>query len=749
MKTVLRLNAIRVVFLLGVSLIAAGIIYFFAANWGGLPRLQKISLAAGLIVIFYGASYLFSRLKTLPGHHAFLSDILLVASCISFGAAVALLGQIYNWHADSYTLFLAWSVPALLFARIGRYGPFYVLSYVLLHAALWFYFYPSSLGTTYTEIERLAIGGLFASINFIAFLLAEYKRLPSAAVKTLSFLVFYLFLLLMTNSFEYETYGVWINLLYIVAAIFCFYYFIRIRRNKTFLTLNALAVSVFAVFKFIELASRFGSTGFYVLGLCFVALLLTGNVLFFRYVNRLDDESSPSLHMDDFEERPERETSRNGRMLREVVSTIVTIVGVLIGSISLIGLVMFAAGSSEPQYALFIIALVLIAPMLALNEWNEAVRYTLLTVGFIAGIVSTVWIHMAVLSVVMLLLSIAGWLALKGRIQRLLTYAVTNLNIGIVLVQLFEWADPQFAYFILTLAVINSAIFVPLHRKADRPFSRHLRESSLFFTLLYLFWLTFLDGIFPYSYEIFNAVNFIVVTSLIFVFLRMKKSSDAGVAFVFWFVYVAFKYYDMLWPLLHKSVTLIVAGVLLFSAVYIIARKAGSGDEERPGLAIVRKSSLAIFAVIVLQLAYLGVQAVNSEILLTNGVSVKLELQPVDPRSLLQGDYVSLNYDISVLPHSVSDSPNPYSLARSVKVVLAPDQSGVYRFDRMLAPGESIAEKEVVINGKLLGGQRVYYGIETYFVPEGAGLEVERSARFAYIRVGASGDALLERLAEN
>ena len=50
------------------------------------------------------------------------------------------------------------------------------------------------------------------------------------------------------------------------------------------------------------------------------------------------------------------------------------------------------------------------------------------------------------------------------------------------------------------------------------------------------------------------------------------------------------------------------------------------------------------------------------------------------------------------------------------------------------------------MNGQTSGWGTIYYGIETYFVPEGTGLETERNARLAYVRVGAGGDALLERL---
>ncbi|MFG5107565.1 GDYXXLXY domain-containing protein, partial [Campylobacter lari] len=53
---------------------------------------------------------------------------------------------------------------------------------------------------------------------------------------------------------------------------------------------------------------------------------------------------------------------------------------------------------------------------------------------------------------------------------------------------------------------------------------------------------------------------------------------------------------------------------------------------------------------------------------------------------------------------------------------------------------------DVIINGSTIGGNRVEYGIESYFVPEGTGLEVERNAKYAIVKIGERGDAILESL---
>src|SRR5690606_11306192 len=145
---------------------------------------------------------------------------------------------------------------------------------------------------------------------------------------------------------------------------------------------------------------------------------------------------------------------------------------------------------------------------------------------------------------------------------------------------------------------------------------------------------------------------------------------------------------------------------------------------------------------------YMGAQIVAKESILAEGVTVKLALAPIDPRSLMQGDYVSLNYDISTAPDHLADRIQEMPANSRVRVVLRMGQDGVVEFDRILEKNEVSSEGEVVINGRTDGWRNIYYGIESYFVPEGDGPKFERSAHFASVRIGKNGDALLEHLLE-
>ncbi|MVP00613.1 GDYXXLXY domain-containing protein [Paenibacillus lutrae] len=741
----LQLNVIRTGFLLGISLVLSAIIYFFAANWGGLDRIEKVLLSAGLVLLFYGLCFIWSRFRGMLGHHTFLSNLFLAGGCIAFGISVALLGQIYNSHADSYGLFLIWSVPALLFAWITRYSPFYLLSYVLIHLTLWFYFYPSAIFYEHRDEKLMLIGVLFAVINLVVFVWTERERLQSAPLKFISFIIFHLSLLFLTDSTKFENAGLWMNIPCIAAISAGFYYFTKIRLNKMYLTLNALAASAFAVFKFFELAAAYSSTAFFVYGLVFVALLLTANAWFFRYLNKLDRQESESAAEHTHQDAPPEQSSA---LVGKIVSSIVTVIGVIIGSVSLLGVVLLATDARDPENTIFMLSLFFIIPMVLIPRMNAAVRYTLLTIGYIAGLLSLVLIDKPVLSSLFLILSIAGWLRMEGRIQRLFTYALTHINLAVLIYQLLSPKYEEFAAIVLILFVLNAVMHLYSYSLKKDTLWQPVRESSLFFALLFLFWLTFLDDIFPYSRALFTVLNFLLVTFLVFLYIRQNKTAYAYMSLFFWFSFLVYKYYDLLWNLLHKSVTLALLGLLTFAVTYIAARRTGANDTST-SVSFVRASPLLITVTIVLQLGFIGYQAAAYESLLKNGTSIKLEIEPLDPRSLLQGDYVNLRYTISSPAQSTTGRLDQESSQSKVKVVLVPDKDGIYTFGHFLAEGDTLAGGEVVINGEMSGGRFIYYGIETYFVPEGTGLEVERNARYAYVRVNADGDARIEKLARD
>jgi len=127
------------------------------------------------------------------------------------------------------------------------------------------------------------------------------------------------------------------------------------------------------------------------------------------------------------------------------------------------------------------------------------------------------------------------------------------------------------------------------------------------------------------------------------------------------------------------------------------------------------------------------------------GKEVLLKTVPVDPRDLLRGDYVVLNYEISTPPRMQKGN---FSSDSTVYVVLDIDKDNIATVRYV---SDKIPRNEFFIKGKVRNkwSPRVEYGIESYFVKEGTGLELEqklRSGAYAKVAIDKNGNAKVKEL---
>ena len=151
---------------------------------------------------------------------------------------------------------------------------------------------------------------------------------------------------------------------------------------------------------------------------------------------------------------------------------------------------------------------------------------------------------------------------------------------------------------------------------------------------------------------------------------------------------------------------------------------------------------LTVF-VIAIQFAFIFGTVVNNEINLKSAQEIIVKLAPRDPRSLLQGDYIILTYDITHATQKAIKGKN----MKKFRVVLTPENN-IYKFKEVLTMTQnySIKQGEVLMNGNVQKRYRVVFGIENYFVEEGTGRNVERSAKYARLKITSKGDAFISEL---
>ena len=188
-----------------------------------------------------------------------------------------------------------------------------------------------------------------------------------------------------------------------------------------------------------------------------------------------------------------------------------------------------------------------------------------------------------------------------------------------------------------------------------------------------------------------------------------------------------------------------------------------------------------IFGGLLLVIVVLVGLVVGKERVLARGTPVLLELAPVDPRSLMQGDYMVLDYAVSreagldrlsglpedplVVPpdapdgsESASDGSEPASdgsqparnaAARKAwdpdvkegRLVLRLDAQGVGHFVRHEQPGVPLGPGELLLRFKFRS-HRVRLGAESFFFQEGHADRYDR-AKYGELRVTADGSSVL------
>ena len=158
------------------------------------------------------------------------------------------------------------------------------------------------------------------------------------------------------------------------------------------------------------------------------------------------------------------------------------------------------------------------------------------------------------------------------------------------------------------------------------------------------------------------------------------------------------------------------------------------------------------------QLAVPGSIIAGRIALLSAGHEITLKTVPVDPRDLFRGDYVILNFAISRV--ELADVPHPDTIDEldEVFVIISPqdDDWAVSSLSEAMPdtmpPGAQVLRADV----DYLSGEganrtaRLRYGVESYFVPEGTGRDLEKLVRdkalLVIVAVGPGGRAAIKGL---
>lgn len=194
-------------------------------------------------------------------------------------------------------------------------------------------------------------------------------------------------------------------------------------------------------------------------------------------------------------------------------------------------------------------------------------------------------------------------------------------------------------------------------------------------------------------------------------------------------------YYGLEWPLATKALVLVGAGAVLAALAWFASGRTvawpSAVGASAPSGSRTAIAGIALSLVAVLAVANGGIW--QKEQLARAGSTIFVELAPRDPRSLMQGDFMALNFRVPVDLSTVDESQAP-------RVVLRKDGRGIAHVER-LDDGSALSADELPVTLSYKDGRWIFV-TDAWFFKEG---EADRfaPARFGEFKVTGDGRAML------
>jgi uncharacterized membrane-anchored protein len=152
------------------------------------------------------------------------------------------------------------------------------------------------------------------------------------------------------------------------------------------------------------------------------------------------------------------------------------------------------------------------------------------------------------------------------------------------------------------------------------------------------------------------------------------------------------------------------------------------------------KKIMLVLSILVLGVLNYGIY--QKEQIKKTGQTLLLELAPVDPRSLLQGDYMQLRYTIAVNIPATAETP---PMTRGGYIVIREDTNNVGQFVRFYKQ-ETLASDEKILRFYRSGNNNIIIIPDSFFFQEGH-VKYYQHAKYGIFKFDSASNFLLVGLA--
>ena len=143
--------------------------------------------------------------------------------------------------------------------------------------------------------------------------------------------------------------------------------------------------------------------------------------------------------------------------------------------------------------------------------------------------------------------------------------------------------------------------------------------------------------------------------------------------------------------------------------------------------------------VLVAILIFLNFSIYKKEQILTNGKVIYLELAPIDPRSLMQGDYMALRFKIE---DKIKKALKKFNLSKNSKgkAIVTFNKQKLAKF-KSLFKGEKLKPNEILLKYNIRD-KRVHIGTNAFFFQEGKEKKYQ-NAKYGEFKIAPNGEMIL------
>jgi uncharacterized membrane-anchored protein len=291
---------------------------------------------------------------------------------------------------------------------------------------------------------------------------------------------------------------------------------------------------------------------------------------------------------------------------------------------------------------------------------------------------------------------------------------------------LFEHSA-QLSSLLISLVIIN-VVWVLL-----KEYKRNLDENS---TRLALFASIIIAMI---SFKVFGLSAGVLIVILGFARQRvtlMVLGSLAMISFFSWY------YYNLNVTLLIKSLYLIITGIVFMGCWFLMPKLTNTAKTKRKNsfqLKTLNIESSIVLVVIIGILIAINLNIRDKNQLLKQGEIVLLKLAPVDPRSLMQGDYMSLRFDVQ---NQILNDSNKGTYQQGY-IIVTRGENNIATFEK-LYDDEKLGVNQFKLPYKIKN-YSVIFTTDAFYFQEGKANHFQK-AEYGEFRVSKDGEALLSNM---